>query len=119
MDISIRWASIRLNGECTARLPVPAFRVPDCREPWPPTGVWLKEDANPQEVNVRQNQKKPLARKPAAPETDPHGARKRRNSWEPQVVVPHQVDLPLHRPEHEDVAVPAAPNGRSLINGRL
>jgi len=65
---------------------------------------------------VRQK-KKPLARKPdAAPDTS---TRKRRNSWEPQVIVPHQVDLPLPRTEREEVAVPATPNGRSLVNGRL
>ena len=69
---------------------------------------------------MRQTKKKPLVRKPATPpEAAAHGARKRRNSWEPQVVVPHRVDLPLHRPEHEDVALPAGPNGRSLVNGRL
>jgi hypothetical protein len=69
---------------------------------------------------VRQKKKKPLARKPAVPsDTELRNARKRRNSWEPQVIVPQQVDLPLVRSDHEEVAVPAAPNGRSLINGRL
>ena len=69
---------------------------------------------------MRQKQKKSIARKPApAAGTDTRSARQRRNSWEPQVVVPHQADLPLARPAHEEVAVPAAPNGRSLVNGRL
>ncbi len=65
--------------------------------------------------------KKPLARKPAAPDPDAglRNARKRRNSWEPQVIVPQQVDLPLNRPDDRKVVVPAAANGRSLINGRL
>jgi len=70
---------------------------------------------------VRQK-KKPLARKPAtAPDPDAslRNARKRRNSWEPQVIVPHQVDLPLNRPNNHEVVVPAAANGRSLVNGRL
>lgn len=69
---------------------------------------------------MRQRKKKPLARKPAArPEPELRNARKRRNAWEPQVIVPHQVDLPLSRPDHEEVAVPAAPNGRSLASGRF
>lgn len=66
--------------------------------------------------------KKPLARKPAIapdPDADLRNARKRRNSWEPQVIVPQQVDLPLDRPDNDDVVVPAAVNGRSLLNGRL
>ncbi|UDF28089.1 UNVERIFIED_ORG: hypothetical protein LHK14_11235 [Roseateles sp. XES5] len=65
-----------------------------------------------------RQKKKPLARKPAS---TPHGeqARKRRNAWEPQVVVPHQVDLPLIQPEKDEVVVPAMPNGRSLVNGRF
>jgi hypothetical protein len=68
---------------------------------------------------VRQK-KKPLARKPAvAPDADLRNARKRRNSWEPQVIVPQQVDLPLNRPDNHEVVVPAAANGRSLVNGRL
>lgn len=67
-----------------------------------------------------RQKKKPLARKPAVA-TDPElrNARKRRNSWEPQVIVPQQVDLPLSRQEHEEVVVPTAPNGRSLVNGRF
>ena len=65
-----------------------------------------------------RQKKKPLARKPA---TTPHveQARKRRNAWEPQVIVPHQVDLPLVRAEKDEVVVPAMPNGRSLVNGRF
>ncbi|WLR91979.1 hypothetical protein [Shinella zoogloeoides] len=67
-----------------------------------------------------RQKKKPLPRKPAvSPEAELRNARKRRNSWEPQVIVPQQVDLPLVRSEREEVAVPAAPNGRSLVNGRL
>ena len=61
--------------------------------------------------------KKPTIRKPAvAPETV---TRRSRNSWEPQVIVPQQVDLPLERQTRDEVVVPAAPNGRSLANGRL
>ncbi|WP_234186262.1 MULTISPECIES: hypothetical protein [unclassified Shinella] len=71
-------------------------------------------------MRQKNQKKKPLARKPAVtPDTELRNARKRRNAWEPQVVVPHQVDLPLARPERDEVAVPAAPNGRSLVNGRL
>ena len=71
------------------------------------------------EFNVRQK-KKPVPRKPAvAPEADLRNARKRRNSWEPQVIVPHQVDLPLHRPDMDAVVVPSGVNGRSLLNGRF
>lgn len=67
-----------------------------------------------------RQKKKPLARKPAVtPDADFRNTRKHRNSWEPQVIVPQQVDLPLNRPDHDEVVVPAAPNGRSLINGRL
>ena len=67
-----------------------------------------------------RQKKKPLARKPALdPDAHLRNARKRRNSWEPQVIVPHQVDLPLNRPDNENVVVPAAVNGRSLLNGRL
>lgn len=68
------------------------------------------------EFPVRQ--KKPLARKPA-PMPPENQTRKRRNSWEPQVIVPQQVDLPLVRPDKDEVCVPAMPNGRSMINGRL
>ena len=67
-----------------------------------------------------RQKKKPLARKPAeTPDADFRNTRKRRNSWEPQVIVPQQVDLPLRQPERDEVVVPAAPNGRSLVNGRL
>ncbi|MEW9612362.1 hypothetical protein AB3G45_00510 [Shinella sp. S4-D37] len=67
-----------------------------------------------------RQKKKPLARKPAAtPDADLRNIAKRRNSWDPQVIVPQQVDLPLRRQDHEEVAVPAAPNGRSLVNGRF
>ncbi|MGQ3211417.1 MAG: hypothetical protein ACT6U0_07590 [Shinella sp.] len=63
---------------------------------------------------------KPLARKPAViPGANPGDTRKRRNAWEPQVIVPHQIDLPLNQPGSHEVVVPAAPNGRSLVNGRL
>ena len=67
-----------------------------------------------------RQKKKPLPRKAdVSPDADFRNARKRRNSWEPQVIVPQQVDLPLVRSEREEVAVPAASNGRSLVNGRL
>ena len=67
-----------------------------------------------------RQKKKPLARKPVeTSDADLRNTRKRRNSWEPQVIVPQQVDLPLRQPERDEVVVPAAPNGRSLINGRL
>lgn len=65
-----------------------------------------------------RQKKKPLARKPA-PDANPGDMRKRRNAWEPQVIVPHQVDLPLDQPNRDEVVVPASPNGRSLVNGRL
>ncbi|WP_314093317.1 hypothetical protein [Shinella sp. M31] len=66
-----------------------------------------------------RQKKKPLARKPA-PHTDADTSHrsKRRNSWEPQVIVPHQVDLPLDQ-GRDEIAVPAAVHGRSLSNGRL
>lgn len=35
------------------------------------------------------------------------------------MIVPQQVDLPLIRSDRDEVVVPAAPNGRSLVNGRL
>lgn len=64
-----------------------------------------------------RQKKNPPARKPAiAPAS---ALSKRRNSWEPQVIVPQQVDLPLPRQDRDEVAVPAAPNGRSLVDGRL
>lgn len=67
-----------------------------------------------------RQKKKLLARKPAVtPDIAPRNAPKRRNSWEPQVIVPHQVDLPLRQPGRDEVAVPSAPNGRSLLNGRF
>lgn len=67
-----------------------------------------------------RQKKKPVPRKPAVtPDADLRNARKRRNSWEPQVIVPQQVDLPLKRADLDDVVVPAAPNGRSLVNGRF
>lgn len=89
------------------------------REPWPDTDVCLKDEANSQEFYVRQK-KKPIARKPTAhTDADPQPRNKRRNSWEPQVIVPHQVDLPLDKGHRDEVVVPAAPNGRSLVNGRL
>lgn len=67
---------------------------------------------------MRQN-KKPIPRKTAVTQdTAPGKSSRRRNSWEPQVIVPHQVDLALTVQERDEVAVPAAPTGRSLINGR-
>jgi hypothetical protein len=68
---------------------------------------------------VRQK-KKPLARKPdLAPESDLRNARKRRNSWDPQVIVPQRADLPLTVQDRNEVVVPATANGRSLVNGRF
>lgn len=66
-----------------------------------------------------RQKKKPLARKPA-PHTNAEASHpgKRRNFWEPQVIVPHQVDLPLDQ-GRDEVTVPAAVHGRSLSNGRL
>ena len=69
-----------------------------------------------------RQKKNPLARKSALasdPEADLRNARKRRNSWEPQVIVPQEVDLPLNRQDNDEVIVPAAANGRSLVNGRF
>ena len=62
-------------------------------------------------------EKKPAPRKPAVTPEIP--SRKRRNAWEPQVIVPQQVDLPLARSDMAEVTVPSLPNGRSLISGRL
>lgn len=67
---------------------------------------------------MRQKKKLP-ARKPAASAPSQTRQTRNRNAWEPQVVVPHQVDLPLPREEREEVVVPAAPNGRSLADGRF
>lgn len=69
-----------------------------------------------------RQKKKPLARRPVAspdPDAVPRPARARRNAWEPQVIVPQQVDLPLNRPDNQEIVVPTAANGRSLLNGRL
>lgn len=60
-----------------------------------------------------RQKKKPLARKPVAtPDENLRDSRKRRNSWEPQVIVPQQVDLPLNPPEDNEVVVPPTVNGR-------
>lgn len=64
-----------------------------------------------------RQKKKPPDRRPA--DTPNADTCKRRNSWDPQIIVPHQVDLPLNQAARDEVAVPAAPNGRSLVNGRL
>lgn len=67
-----------------------------------------------------RQKKKPVPRKPAVtPDAELRNARKHRNSWEPQVVMPQQADLPLTRASLDEVVVPAAANGRSLINGRF
>lgn len=83
------------------------------------TPRWVKQTVkgNPQEFAVRQK-KKPLPRKPAS-QSPAEAQPRRRNRWEPQVIVPQQVDLPLDQPDKDEVAVPAAPTGRSLANGRL
>lgn len=66
-----------------------------------------------------RQKKKPVPRKSdVTPQADLRNTRKRRNSWEPQVIVPQQVDLPLNRSDMDEVVVPAGVNGRSLINGR-
>lgn len=64
-----------------------------------------------------RQKKKPPDHRPA--NTLHADTRKRRNSWDPQIIVPHQVDLALNQAGRDEVAVPAAPNGRSLVNGRL
>lgn len=67
-----------------------------------------------------RQKKKPIARKPAAhTDVDAPPRNKRRNAWDPQIIVPHQVDLPLGPGHRDEVVVPAAANGRSLANGRL
>jgi hypothetical protein len=67
---------------------------------------------------VRQK-KKPLARKPEVDrEADPRKAYARRNALEPQVMMPHRSDMPLARPEKDEVVVPAMVTGKSLISGR-
>jgi len=67
---------------------------------------------------VRQK-KKPLARRSEVDrETDPRKAYARRNALEPQVMMPHRSDIPLARPERDEVVVPAMVTGKSLISGR-
>ncbi|ASY59602.1 hypothetical protein SS05631_b55100 (plasmid) [Sinorhizobium sp. CCBAU 05631] len=52
------------------------------------------------------------------PENPNHSKKAQRNAWQPQVAVPHQVDLPLKKSPDEEIAVPASVNGRSLVDGR-
>ena len=66
-----------------------------------------------------RQKKMPIARKPAVASDDARCGARKRNAWEPQIIVPHQVDLPLERPDTQQVVVPACTNGRSLANGRL
>ena len=44
--------------------------------------------------------------------------RQRKNRPEPQVMVPQVVDLALPKTTHQEIAVPASINGRSLADGR-
>ncbi|PLT90610.1 hypothetical protein BMJ34_27485 [Sinorhizobium medicae] len=64
-------------------------------------------------MRVRLRQKRPtFARPPENPK------KPGRNTWHPQVIAPHRVDLILRKPRRDEVAVPASINGRSLIDGR-
>ncbi len=66
-------------------------------------------------MRKRTEKRRPKADHPTTTYCAP---RLRRNAWEPQVVVPHRVDLPLAKENAEEVAVPASINGRSLAGGR-
>jgi hypothetical protein len=54
---------------------------------------------------------------PLASEED-NPDRRRRNVWEPQVMPPQTVDLPLRDGDDADIAVPAAISGQSLLDTR-
>ena len=54
---------------------------------------------------------------PLASEAD-NPARRRRNVWEPQVMPPQTVDLPLRDGDDVEIAVPAAISGQSLLDTR-
>ena len=65
----------------------------------------------------RQMRPQPLVKRgaPLASEAD-NPARRRRNAWEPQVMPPQTVDLPLRDGDDADIAVPATISGQSLLD---
>jgi hypothetical protein len=111
---------VQLLTECPGGGSVPGFLRNQAGAPALSGG----DEASSQEVHVRQK-KKPVPRKPAnetgvaLPAAAMSGARRRPNVWQPQVIVPQQVDLPSARPGLDEIVVPAGVNGRSLVNGRL
>ncbi|WP_275786435.1 hypothetical protein [Pararhizobium gei] len=57
---------------------------------------------------------------PAPPSSQPNvGLPMKKNAWQPQIIPPYRVDLPLARTTSEQIAVPASINGRSMVSGRL
>ena len=56
----------------------------------------------------------PVSVTPATSEAD-NPVRRRRNAWEPQVMPPQTVDLPLRDVDDAEIAVPAAISGQSLL----
>ena len=67
---------------------------------------------------AKSQQKRPVKRgAPLASEAD-NPVRRRRNVWEPQVMPPQTVDLPLREDSNADIAVPAAISGQSLLDTR-
>lgn len=65
--------------------------------------------------NQQKRPQRPVKRgAPLASEAD-NPARRRRNAWEPQVMPPQTVDLPLRDGDDADIAVPATISGQSLL----
>ena len=65
---------------------------------------------------AKSQQKRPAKRgAPLANEAD-NPARRRRNAWEPQVMPPQTVDLPLRDVDDADISVPATISGQSLLD---
>ena len=67
---------------------------------------------------AKSQQKRPVKRgAPLASEAD-NSDRSRRNVWEPQVMPPQTVDLPLREDSNAEIAVPATISGQSLLDTR-
>ena len=67
---------------------------------------------------AKSQQKRPVKRgAPLASEAD-NPARRRRNAWEPQVMPPQTVDLPLRDGDDANIAVPATISGQSILDTR-
>lgn len=66
--------------------------------------------------NLQRKSRYPAGRPDPLPDEAQGTPRRRKNAWDPQVMPPQKVDLPLRKEMEADVAVPTTLSGQSLLD---